>query len=204
MSTRDKCDRPSPGWECLLNKDHEGPCPAWPTSPEQLPSRFDPETDLGTECLALATDLIERAEHIDDKENAQPLPGSDQGMDRQGEAELQPAVASEQERRSGASGAALRTPYGELKVGDKYRSADLSGIQVKVVDVDTFAEVQDAVVERADGHQYRIDWFKLMMVRYEKVSDECCHQTMLAHTRCNNCPWGKSDDKFLRSRNAAS
>jgi hypothetical protein len=56
----DKCDRPSPGWKCFLDKDHKGPCPAWPTKPEQLPWAFDPDTDLTTECLAIATDLIIR------------------------------------------------------------------------------------------------------------------------------------------------
>ncbi len=64
----EKCNRPSPGWECLLDKDHDGPCPAWPTKPEQMPCLYDHETDLGTECLALASDLIERAVEIDDKE----------------------------------------------------------------------------------------------------------------------------------------
>ncbi len=95
----------------------------------------------------------------------------------------------------------MRTPYGELKKGDIYTSADCSGHRVKVVDAETYAEVQDAVVEREDGHQYRIDWFKLMMVRYMKLKDECCHQTMLLGYRCNGCPWAKKGDILVNGRN---
>jgi len=62
----------------------------------------------------------------------------------------------------------MKTPYGELNVGDVFLAADGSTPSVKVVDIDTYAEVQDAVVENINGVRYRIDWFKLMMVRYYK------------------------------------
>lgn len=62
----------------------------------------------------------------------------------------------------------MNTKYGELNVGDVYTAADGSSGEVIVIDVDTYAEVEDAVVENREGRQYRIDWFKLMMVRYCK------------------------------------
>jgi hypothetical protein len=62
----------------------------------------------------------------------------------------------------------MHTKYGELNVGDIYTAADGSSGEVRVIDVDTYADVEDAVVENREGRQYRIDWFKLMMVRYSK------------------------------------
>lgn len=29
---RETCNRPPEGWHCGLDRDHEGPCPAWPVS----------------------------------------------------------------------------------------------------------------------------------------------------------------------------
>ena len=60
----------------------------------------------------------------------------------------------------------MKTPYGEIQVGDVYRAADGSGGTVRVVDVETHAYCQDVIIEDEDGCWRRIDWFKLMMVRY--------------------------------------
>jgi hypothetical protein len=60
----------------------------------------------------------------------------------------------------------MKTPYGEIRVGDVYRPADGSGGKVRVVDVDTYAECQDVIIEDEDGNWRRMDWFKLMRVRY--------------------------------------
>lgn len=62
----------------------------------------------------------------------------------------------------------MKTKYGELNVGDIYLAADGSGTRCKVVDVDTYAYCEDAVIEFSDGTLNRMDWFKLMMVRYCK------------------------------------
>lgn len=62
----------------------------------------------------------------------------------------------------------MKTPYGELSVGDVYFPAQGRGTPVKVVDVHTYAEQQDAVIRYHDGSERRMDWFKLMMVRYSK------------------------------------
>jgi hypothetical protein len=62
----------------------------------------------------------------------------------------------------------MQTPYGELEVGDRYLRADGTPSVVTVVDVDTYASVEDVVIEQEGGNQHRIDWFKLMRVRYYK------------------------------------
>jgi len=67
----------------------------------------------------------------------------------------------------------MKTPYGELNMGDIYLAADGAGGWVKVVDVDTYAHCEDAVIEYNDGTQRRMDWFKLMMVRYYKKEWTC-------------------------------
>lgn len=61
----------------------------------------------------------------------------------------------------------MKTPYGELKVGDLYRSADGTGHIVRVIDVETYQDCQDAIIEDEHGEWRRMDWFKLMKVRYE-------------------------------------
>lgn len=67
----------------------------------------------------------------------------------------------------------MKTRYGDLNVGDKFTSVDGSGHQLTVIDIDTYADKEDAVVQRPDGREYRIDWFKLMVVRYisERIND---------------------------------
>ena len=60
----------------------------------------------------------------------------------------------------------MKTPSGEIRAGDVYRAADGSGGTVRVVDVDTYAACQDVIIEDEEGCWRRIDWFKLMMVRY--------------------------------------
>lgn len=65
----------------------------------------------------------------------------------------------------------MKTPYGELEVGDVYIRADGSGGKVRVVDVDTYAHCEDAIIEDESGNWQRIDWFKLMMVRYSFESN---------------------------------
>ena len=62
----------------------------------------------------------------------------------------------------------MQTPYGELNVGDVFLAADGSGARVEVVDVDLYASKQDALIQDWDGRIRRIDWFKLMTVRYYK------------------------------------
>lgn len=62
----------------------------------------------------------------------------------------------------------MQTPYGELNVGDVFLAADSSGARVEVVDVDLYASKQDALIQDWDGRIRRIDWFKLMIVRYYK------------------------------------
>ena len=62
----------------------------------------------------------------------------------------------------------MKTPYGELNVGDIYYPASGSGQSVKVIDVDTYAHCEDVVIEYFNGDQRRMDWFKLMMVRYSR------------------------------------
>jgi len=62
----------------------------------------------------------------------------------------------------------MQTPYGELSNGDIYYIADGSNGYVTVVDVDMYAYCEDVVVEYDNGTFNRIDWFKLMMVRYSK------------------------------------
>lgn len=60
----------------------------------------------------------------------------------------------------------MKTPYGEIRVGDVYRAADGSDHWVRVVDVDTYSQCQDVIVEDKNGTWRRLDWFKLMKVRY--------------------------------------
>jgi len=63
----------------------------------------------------------------------------------------------------------MKTPYGELNVGDVYAAADGSNHRCQVTDVATYADVEDAMVkDLRTGERRRIDWFKLMMVRYTK------------------------------------
>lgn len=63
----------------------------------------------------------------------------------------------------------MKTRYGELNVGDKFIPSDGSNYVITVVDVDTYADVEDAVVRDTDGTERRLDWFKLMIVRYTKA-----------------------------------
>jgi hypothetical protein len=62
----------------------------------------------------------------------------------------------------------MQTPYGELEVGDRYLRADGSSGVATVIDVQSYASCEDAVIEHENGNQNRIDWFKLMRVRYYK------------------------------------
>ncbi len=55
--------------------------------------------------------------------------------------------------------------YG-IQHGQIYKSADGTGLTLKVIDCETYADVYDVVVERPDGYRYRIDSFKLARVRY--------------------------------------
>jgi len=60
-----------------------------------------------------------------------------------------------------------------IKVGQVYLRADGSSGRVKVVDVDTYGDVGDVVVNNS-VKEYRIDCFKLARVRYyleEEVSE---------------------------------
>lgn len=62
----------------------------------------------------------------------------------------------------------MNTPYGEINVGDILLRTDGSGESVEVIDVDIYAEQEDAIVHYDNGWFGRMDWFKLMMVRYYK------------------------------------
>ena len=55
--------------------------------------------------------------------------------------------------------------YG-IKVGQVYKQADGSPSTVEVTDVDTYKDCGDVVVKGEYGKEYRIDCFKLTMVRY--------------------------------------
>jgi hypothetical protein len=59
--------------------------------------------------------------------------------------------------------------YG-IENGQVYRAADGVSGSVKVIDCETYADVDDVVVENEHGIQYRIDAFKLAMVRYYLVN----------------------------------
>lgn len=67
----------------------------------------------------------------------------------------------------------MNTPYGPLEVGDLYDRADGStNGRIIVVDVDTYAYCEDAVYRYIGTDTlHRIDWFKLMQVRYCKVDN---------------------------------
>lgn len=61
----------------------------------------------------------------------------------------------------------MKTKYGEFNVGDIWHAADGAGGWCTIVDIDTYADVEDIVIEYADGSQHRMDWFK-MSYRYCK------------------------------------
>ena len=61
--------------------------------------------------------------------------------------------------------------YG-IEVGQLYTPADGSTGMLEVTDVDTFQEIDDVVVKPVSGGDvYRIDAFKLAMVRYNLVKE---------------------------------
>lgn len=60
------------------------------------------------------------------------------------------------------------TKYG-IENGQMYTAADGSGLTVQVIDADTYAYCDDVVVRNHQGNEYRIDAFKLAMVRYSLV-----------------------------------
>lgn len=61
--------------------------------------------------------------------------------------------------------------YG-IAVGQVYAQADDSGSTVTVIDVETYADCDDVVVFYApEDRSYRIDCFKLAMVRYYLLTD---------------------------------
>lgn len=62
----------------------------------------------------------------------------------------------------------MQTPYGPLNVGDVYLASDGSSVRIVVIDVDLYADKHDAIIQFWNGSITRIDWFKLMMVRYYK------------------------------------
>jgi len=64
----------------------------------------------------------------------------------------------------------MAAPYG-IKVGQKWTSADGAGHVIEIVDVTTHADVNDAIVRRIDGFEYRLDFWKLAKVRYELLED---------------------------------
>ena len=58
--------------------------------------------------------------------------------------------------------------YG-IEVDQYYSAADGSKGLLRVLDVETYADCGDVVVEDRGGFSYRIDAFKLAMVRYNLV-----------------------------------
>lgn len=61
----------------------------------------------------------------------------------------------------------VHTPYGTYRNGEWYVSADGSGFKVQIIDVDSFREVEDLVIQYPGGPVYRMDWFKFSY-RYKK------------------------------------
>lgn len=59
--------------------------------------------------------------------------------------------------------------YG-IKNGQIYQSS--SGGHVQVIDCETFASCDDAVIRDEAGEERRIDAFKLAMVRYSLVAED--------------------------------
>lgn len=74
----------------------------------------------------------------------------------------------------------MKTPYGEINVGDMYVPADGSPDLLTVVDVETYADVEDVVVNHANGDERRYDWFKLM---YPSAYPDPCRYTQSAKCR---------------------
>ncbi len=56
--------------------------------------------------------------------------------------------------------------------GQVYTAADGVSGSIKVIDCETYNDVDDVIVERPDGTRYRIDAFKLVMVRYRLVTEK--------------------------------
>lgn len=55
--------------------------------------------------------------------------------------------------------------YG-IEVGQRYKAADGSGGIVQVIDTESYKKQGDVVVRNYRGEEYRIDCFKLAVVRY--------------------------------------
>lgn len=55
--------------------------------------------------------------------------------------------------------------YG-IKVGQKYAANDGSSGYITVIDVDTYKDCGDVIVRNYKSVEYRIDCFKLAIVRY--------------------------------------
>lgn len=59
--------------------------------------------------------------------------------------------------------------YG-IEKGQRYQGVTPGNI-VEVIDVETYAFCDDVVVKNAEGDEYRIDAFKLAMVRYSLIKE---------------------------------